>query len=300
MDEYDVIVVGQGYAGLTAAKLAAARGFRVLNIEQSCMGGLIMNINELYPAPEGADHVGSELASGLAMANMDAGIDMPTESVTSVERAGNVWLVSADSGSTYKGRHVIVASGAKLRKLGVPGEEEFFGRGVSECADCDGPMFRGMETVVVGGGDSAFQEAAALAEHASRVTVIMRGSAPRARQEFIDRVAANPKIVQVFQTEVAAIEGPPGGGVEAVQLRSADRSESRLATKGVFIFIGLEPNTQFVPASVEKDEIGALNANPNGRTNAESLWVVGAARSGFGGLLTDADEDAQRTANALQ
>ena len=300
MEQYDVIVIGQGYAGLTAAKLAAQRGFRVLNIEQNCMGGLIMNINELDPAPEGAEHVGADVASGLAMANMDSGIEMPTESVTSIAPEGEAWRVRFESGSSHTARHVIVASGAKLRKLGIPGEEEFFGQGVSECADCDGPMFRGMETVVVGGGDSALQEAAALAEHASKVTMIMRGSGPRARQSFRDRVAGNPKITQLFQTEVTAIAGTPGKGVERVQLRSADGKISSLQTGGVFIFIGLEPNTSFVPAEIERDETGALKAGTDCSTGAKGLWVIGAARSGFGGLLTDAHEDATRTVAALR
>ncbi len=299
MQRFDVIVIGQGYAGLTAARLAVERGLSTANFEAALFGGLIINLNELDPVPEGAEHSGAELASNLAMSNMDKGVVTVSEGVIALERGDDdLWVVKTDS-EAYAARHVIVASGARLRKLGVPGEAEFFGQGVSECADCDGPMFSGMETVVVGGGDSAFQEALALSQFASKVTIVMRGAAPRARADLIEHAAANPKLVQLTNTQVLAIEGAGGKGVEAVRIKTAGQEERVLAAGGVFVFIGLEPNTEFLPADLSRDAAGALITSEQCATALPGLWAIGAVRSGYGGLLTDAAADAERVIAAL-
>lgn len=298
MENFDVIVIGQGYAGLTAAKLAAQRGLRTANFECNCMGGLILNINELDPVPEGAEPSGAELASNLAMSNMDQGVVSVSDAVTLVESVDDgLWLVKTES-EDYTARHVVVASGARLRKLGVPGEEEYFGQGVSECADCDGPLFTDMEVVVVGGGDSAFQEALKMAEFAGKVTLIMRAAAPRARADLIERATANPKITQLINTQVTAILGTEGKGVEGVRIATSGKGESTLACAGVFVFIGLEPNTAFLPEGLPKDASGAL-LTTDGATSLDGLWAIGAVRSGYGGMLVDAAADAQRVAAAL-
>ena len=298
-DRYDVVVIGQGYAGLTAARIAIDRGLKTANIEASCMGGLIVSINELDPVPEGVEHSGSELTSNVAMSNMDKGVVTVYGTVTAVERGeDNLWLVQTGS-ETLVAPHVVVASGARLRKLGIPGEKEFFGQGVSECADCDGPMFRGMETVIVGGGDSAFQEALALAEFAGKVTMVLRGTAPRARAELVERAAANLKIVQLMSTQVLAIEGTPGKGVESIRLETRGEGERTLPAAGIFIFIGLEPNTGFLPAELDRDDAGALITSDQCAATLPGLWAIGAVRSGYQGMLTDAAADAERALAAL-
>ncbi len=298
-ERYDVLVIGQGYAGLTAAKLACDRGLRVANFEAECMGGLIINLNELDPVPEGAEHAGFELASNLALKNMEQGIVPVSDAVTAVEKGHDgLWVVKAGS-KGYAAPNVIVASGARLRKLGVPGEAEFFGKGVSECADCDGPMFNGLDTVVVGGGDSAFQEALALSEYASKVTIVMHGDGPRARFDYLQRAAANPKVVLLIHTRVLAINGSSDRGVESVHIQTAGVKESILPCAGVFIFIGLEPNTGFLPAELGRDERGALVTSDQCATALPGLWAIGAVRSGSGGLLTDAAADAERVVAAL-
>ena len=295
MQHFDVIVTGQGYAGLTVAKLVAERGLSTANFEAAMFGGLIINMNELDPVPQGAEHSGAELASNLAMSNMDQGVVTVSEAVTAVARGDdNGWVVSTDAGSSYSARYVVVASGARLRKLGVPGEDEFLGKGVSTCADCDGPLFTGMETVVVGGGDSAFQEALALAEHASKVTIVMRGNGPRARGDLVERAAANPKIANLTNTRVLAIVGAPDKGVDGVRIETSDSGERILPCTGVFVFIGLEPNTRFLPPDVSRDPTGALITSEQCATALPGIWAIGAVRSGFGGLLTDAAADAQR------
>jgi thioredoxin reductase (NADPH) len=299
MEKFDVIVIGQGYAGLTAARLAIQRGLRTANVEAALFGGLIINVNDLDPVPVGAEHSGAELASNIAMDNMDKGVVTVSEAVTSVERGGDgLWSVKTDSDS-YTARHVVVASGAHLRKLDVPGEADFFGQGVSECADCDGPLFNGMETVIVGGGNSAFQEAIALSQFASKVTMVMRGAVPRARADLVEQAAANPKLTRLTNTKIVAINGVPGKGVESVRIVTDGQGEKTLPTSGVFAFIGLEPNTGFLSADVQRDAAGALITSDQCATALPGLWAIGAVRSGYGGLLTDAAADAERVIAAL-
>jgi thioredoxin reductase (NADPH) len=230
---------------------------------------------------------------------MEQGVVPISDAVEAIERGDDgLWLVRTAK-TAYAAPHVVVASGARLRKLGVPGEDAFFGQGVSECADCDGPMFKDMETVVVGGGDSAFQEALALSQYASKVTLIMHGDGPRARADLLQRAAANPKIVPRVRTEVLAIEGRADKGVEAVRVRTGEGGEETLACAGVFVFIGLEPNTGFAPAEAERDPSGALVVSDDCATNLPGLWAIGAARSGNPGLLIDAAADAERAMTAL-
>jgi thioredoxin reductase len=298
-ERFDVAVIGQGYAGLTAAKLANDKGLRTANFEAEVMGGLIVNLNHLDPAPPEPENAGFELASNFAMRNMEAGVVPVSDPVTRVERSeSGSWMVQTES-ATYEATNIVVASGARLRKLGVPGEEEYQGQGVSECADCDGPLYKDMETVVIGGGDSAFQEALILAESASKVSIIMRGKAPRARKDFLDRAAANPKIVQVFNTRVLAIQGEPKKGVHSIRIETAGGRQADLPCMGVFIFVGLEPNTGFLPDDAKRDKHGALVTSHECATSLPGLWAIGAVRSGFGGLLTDAGVDATRAVAVL-
>src|SRR5690606_24158122 len=123
--------------------------------------------------------------------------------------------------------HVIVASGARFRKLGVPGEDSFVGQGISNCADCDGPMYQGKDAVVVGGGDSAYQEALTLSAFCNKVTIVYRGDAPKARADFAERVAADPKLVEMANTEVLEVLGSPGQGVEGVRLSTGGATETK-------------------------------------------------------------------------
>jgi thioredoxin reductase (NADPH) len=299
VEQVDIAIIGQGYSGLTAAALAIGRGLSTANFEADCMGGLIINVNELDPVPPGAEHSGAELASALAMSNMDRGVLSVSDPVVEIARSvDGLWEVKTHSDS-YLARHVIVASGARLRKLGLPNEEELYGQGVSRCADCDGPLFQGMETVIVGGGDSAFQEALTLSAYASKVTLLIRGEAPRARADLLERAAADSKLIRRTQTRVTAILGGPGKGVEGVRIESAGKGEETLPCGGVFPFIGLEPNTDFLPASLRRDRAGAVITSESGATDLPALWAIGAVRSGFGGTLMDAAKDAERVIAAL-
>ncbi|TPE47476.1 NAD(P)/FAD-dependent oxidoreductase [Amaricoccus solimangrovi] len=291
MRNFDVVVIGQGYAGLMAARLAAERGLSTANVEAMFAGGLVMSINELEPSPDAGAEGGGDLTSTIAMENMDRGIETISSPVAAVERNGTGWKVRTDEGE-LGAKNVIVASGARLRKLGVPGEEEFFGRGVSECADCDGPMYGGATCVVVGGGDSAFQEALALTHYAESVKILLRGAAPRARTDLVERVAREPKISVITGTEVREVVGD-ASGVTGVRVANG-LGEETLPCAGVFVFVGLDPVSGFLPGEVERDASGAVLADAAGRATLPGLFAIGAVRAGFGGLLTDAADDAAR------
>ncbi|MBX3664602.1 MAG: FAD-dependent oxidoreductase [Burkholderiales bacterium] len=292
---FDVIIIGEGIAGLTAAGLLAKKGFSTATFEQQLFGGLVININELDPAPAGGEAGGAAFASEMTGANADAGVTSIAEEVTALAPADGGYTVTTAAGS-YHARQVIVASGAKLKMLGVPGEAEFEGRGVSKCADCDGPMFQNETVAVIGGGDSALQEAVVLTHYCGKVLLIHRGNAFRAQQHFVDQVKANPKIEVRFGSTVEAILG--GQMVEKIRVNTGAGSEE-LAVAGVFAYIGLEPNTGFVPDAVQRDATGRIVTGDTAETALPGLWAIGAARSGCGGSLEDAMQDARRAAEAV-
>lgn len=294
-NSFDVIIIGEGVAGLTAAGLLAQKGLSTASFEQQLFGGLIINVNELDPAPAGGEAGGAAFASEMTGANADAGVTSIPEEVTALAAADGGFTVTT-AANRYHARQVIVASGAKLKTLGVPGEAEFEGRGVSKCADCDGPMFQNETVAVIGGGDSALQEANVLTHYCGKVLLLHRGSAFRAQPRFVEQVKANPKIEVRFGSTVEAILG--GQMVEKIRIKTAAGSEE-LAVAGVFAYIGLEPNAAFVPDTVKRDATGRLLAEDTLETALPGLWAVGAVRSGCGGSLEDAMADARRAAEAV-
>ena len=291
---YDLIVIGEGIAGLTCANHAAKAGLKVATFECNLFGGLVININELEGYPEGQQTSGAEFASGLMEANGGLNVDSVQEPVTSVTPAGSAFQVKTGGGS-YTAKQVVAASGAHLKKLGVPGEAEYEGRGVSQCADCDGPMFQNEEVAVVGGGDAALQEALVLAKFCGKVSVLARGDKLRARQHFVDLVAAEPKISITRNTALDAILGTKM--VEKIRVRSTpDNQTKEFPCAGVFVNIGLTPNSGFLPPEVKRDAQGGVVTGEELETSVKGIWAVGAVRSGYSGLLKDAAAEAQRAA----
>ena len=292
---FDVIIIGEGIAGLTAAGALAKKGLSAATFEQQIFGGLVLNVNELDPAPPGGEAGGAAFAAEMTGANTEAGVTSIQEPVTALTAADGGYTVTTEGGS-YRARQVIIASGAKLKSLNVPGETEFEGRGVSKCADCDGPMFQNETVAVIGGGDSALQEANVLTHYCGKVLLIHRGTAFSAQQRFIDQVNDNDKIEKRFGTTIEAILG--GQMVEKISVKTAAGSEE-ITVAGVFAYIGLEPNTAFVPEAVKRDDQGRLVTSNTLETALPGVWAVGAVRSGCGGSLDDAIADANLAADAV-
>ena len=285
-NSFDLIVIGAGITGLTATCCAVDRGKSVALFEAELMGGLVVNVGKLDGYPMTADVSGIELAMTLAEQCMTNGVQITEEPVESVAIDGENKVVKTASGE-YRAPKLIVASGASLKKLGVPGEESLYGRGVSQCAFCDGAMFMGQEVVVVGGGDAALQEALHLAEHCSKITMVVRGNRLRARQTYVAQAAGDPKFAFCWNTVVEAVKGDDG--VEGVTLRDTkkDTTES-LACTGVFVFVGLAPNTGYLPDDVARDETGAVTVDAALQSSIPGLYAAGAARSGYPGQIANA------------
>ncbi len=284
--KFDLIVIGAGIAGLTAARCAAERGKSVGLFEGELMGGLIINVGKLDGYPTVEDVSGVELAMALAEQCMTLGVQVIEEGMASMTVEGDDKIVKT-AANEYRAPRAIIASGATLKQLGVPGEAELYGRGVSQCAFCDGAMFSGQEVVVVGGGDAALQEALHLAEHCSKVTMVVRGNKFRARQSYVSRAADDPKFAFRWNTVVDAIEG--ADGVESVQLRNTqnDATES-LPCAGIFIFVGASPSADFLPESVTRDDMGAIVTDASLETAVSGLYAVGAVRAGYAGQISNA------------
>lgn len=294
---YDVLVIGEGISGLTAAGELAKAGLKTATLEAQLFGGLVINVNELEPGPQERVVSGAEFAAELMQANAELGVASVQEAVTAIASRDGL-LHATTAGADYAARQIVAASGARLRKLGVPGEAEFEGRGVSQCADCDGPMYQNEQVVVAGGGDSALQEALVLANYCSAVRIIHRGGKFRAQPHYVEAVTANPKISTTWN---ATIEGIGGGKmVERVQIRHADGRSEDIPCAGVFAYIGLVPNADYLPREVARDAAGCAITDSHLQTALPGLWAIGAVRSGYGGTLPEAMDEARRVAAAIR
>lgn len=270
----NVVIIGSGPAGLTAALYAGRANLEPIVITGNQLGGQISITNEVenYPGfPEGT--TGPELVELMKAQAEKFGARFVMDEVIEVDFDG--WPLGIKThGAEYEAKAVIVTTGASPRKLGVPGEEEFTGRGVSYCATCDGFFFRGKDVVVVGGGDSAMEEGVFLTKFADNVRIIHRRDELRAGPILANRAKKNPKISFVWDTVVSEIVG--NGSVEAVELENLKTGEREtLATEGVFIYIGHYPNSAIFRGILDMDEHGYLITDDAKRTNVRGVYAAG-------------------------
>jgi len=274
-DVRDLIIIGGGPAGYTAALYAARANLRPLVIEGFNWGGQLMITSDVENYPGYADGVlGPEMMADFRRQAERFGVDFVTDDATRVdfsERPFRVW-VDADE---HRARSVIIATGASARWLGLPGEQRLQGRGVSACATCDGAFFRDKELVVVGGGDTAMEEASFLTRYASKVTIVHRRDEFRASPIMVDRARANPKIEFATNAIVEDILGE--ATVEGVRLRDTRSDETRdVRVDGVFVAIGHDPNTTLFLDQLDHDETGYLVTRPGSTdTNVPGVFAAG-------------------------
>ncbi|MEJ5921287.1 thioredoxin-disulfide reductase [Bifidobacterium thermophilum] len=274
----DVAIIGSGPAGYTAAIYLGRAGYRPTVIAGALTpGGQLVNTTEVenYPGfPEGI--MGPDLMDAMRKQAERFGANIIYDDVVSVDFTGNAKTLTLDGADTITARAVVVATGSRVRKLGVPGEEQFAGRGVSYCATCDGFFFRGKPIVVVGGGDSALTDADFLSRFGSSVTVVHRRDTFRASKILVDRAQANERIALRMNAVVERIEGDDTG-VQSVILRdTVDGSESALAANGVFVAIGHTPATEFLDGALQLDEHGFIMVDgASTHTNVPGVFAAG-------------------------
>ncbi len=272
----DIIIIGGGPAGLTAAQYSARGNLKTLMIEEMASGGQVLVINDLENFPGFKEPVnGMQLSQDMEEQALKFGAEIITASVKKIIKKDNIFHIETDSG-VFTSYAVIAATGAKHKKLGVKGEVEFSGRGVSYCATCDGPFFKNRKVLVIGGGDAACDEATYLSKLTDKVVMIHRKERFRAQKALAERVAANKNIEIRFNTECREIKG--AAKVEKVVLETSDGKQYEEDFDAVFVFIGSIPQTQVLP-DVPKDDAGYVIADCNMETAVKGLFVAGDVRA---------------------
>jgi thioredoxin reductase (NADPH) len=295
--EYDVVIAGGGIAGLTAALVSAREGRKTRVLTGPALGGHLLSIERVdgYPGfPDGVP--GYELCPIVQEQAAAVGAEFGAAQATRLDQAEGRWRVTTREGDVWA-RAVVIATGTTSKTLGIPGEARLRGKGVSHCASCDGPLLRARIVGVVGGGDSALQEALTLAQHATRVIVLHRGTAFSAQAAYCHRVHQDPKIDVRFETIVEEVFGD--GGLTGVRTRTV--SDGRLADlelAGLFVYVGLAPTTAWLDGLLELDRTGGIPTDDAMRCRQPGLFAAGTVRAGSAGRAAAAAGDGATAAIA--
>jgi thioredoxin reductase (NADPH) len=288
--EHDLLIVGGGVAGLTAAMTAARTGRTTRVLTGESLGGHLVSIERIdgYPGfPDGIP--GYDLCPIIQEQAVGAGAEFTASEATALHAEDGSWRVITSQGDV-RARAVVIATGTTLKTLGIPGEEQFRGKGVSHCASCDAPLLRNRIVGVVGGGDSALQEALTLAQHASRVIILHRGTAFSAQVAYVQQVQQNPKIEVRFGTIVEEAIG--NGGLKSVRTRTVtDGTTREIELAGLFVYVGLAPATTLVNGLLALDAFRRIPVNDEMRSSVRGLFAAGTVRSGSAGRAASAAGD---------
>jgi thioredoxin reductase (NADPH) len=296
---YEVIIIGGGPAGLTAGLYTSRSRLHTLLIETGLLGGQMTTTEliENYPGfPQGI--AGDELSRLMEEQAKRFGLEVVSQEAVEVKTDGVMKIVKAND-AIYHCKALIICTGNEWRKLGVPGEKEFTGKGVSYCATCDGAFFRDSQIIVVGGGDSALTEALYLTKFAKEVTIIHRRDALRGTKIYQERVFANPKIKLLWNSVVQEIKGD--SVVRSVLLKNLKTGEiTEHPAEGVFLFVGLLPRTQFLKGLVRMDEGGYILTDGNGESSVKGIFAAGDCRKKLLRQVTTAVGDGATAAFAAE
>lgn len=277
--EHDLVIAGAGPAGLTAAIYGARFGLRTLVLEKLAPGGQIATADlvENYPGfPEGIS--GAKLGELMEAQARKFGAEITTDGITSIHRHDGVFALITESGAEFRAGAVIIATGADPKKLEIPGEAELTGRGVSYCAVCDGMLFKGKTVAVIGGGDSALSESRYLASLAGKVYLIHRRTEYRAQDYIVQKIRELPNLEELLPYVPLEIKGKDR--VEAMVIENRETHEKKeIALDGVFIYVGLVPNSGLFLEMVDADENGFILTDPLMRTKTEGLFAAGDVRA---------------------
>ncbi|MFE0691438.1 thioredoxin-disulfide reductase [Streptomyces xiamenensis] len=276
-DVRNVIIIGSGPAGYTAALYTARASLKPLVFEGAVTaGGALMNTTEVENFPGFQDGImGPDLMDGMRAQAERFGAELIPDDIVAVDLSGDIKTVTDTAGTVHQAKAVIVATGSQHRKLGLPNEDELSGRGVSYCATCDGFFFREQHIAVIGGGDTALEEATFLSRFASTVTVVHRRDTLRASKAMQERAFADPKITFLWDSEVAEIQGD--GKLSGLKIRSTTTGElSDLPATGLFVAIGHDPRVELFKGVLDLDQEGYLKVDaPSTRTNIPGVFAAG-------------------------